>query len=368
MKKQPQNEALQIAPELRSIHKLLLNLENEIRNFHQGGPELNRLQIELLKIDSMRSNGCFGWKEGHQPPKGQGILHTLLSSCYKQLEAKRQFMGRIDEEIAPQLKPIRDQLCAVLHDLPKAVGNEIALSKLQGRLLEIENTHRESGVFGSFADPLPGQGVLHDLLNEAHTRVKHEVNILEKKEKQHQHPVALEIQPIEKKLQHILESIETVHDEEELRKVRGRLCQIDNERVNGQFGVKEGQGKSPPSGQAILHDLLNSCFVQLREKEAVMAAAEKHLDIQLKPIYSQLTHLLRDLHDVKSHPKDLPRLQGLLSEIDGRRHGGVFVPQSFGDKGSSSPPSEILPGQGVLHDLLHQCYVVARSVQENEHL
>lgn len=111
-------------------------------------------------------------------------------------------------------------------------------------------------MFGAGPRALPGQAVLADLLNEAYVKIQ---QLLEKESNAE---VASELQPLQTKITTLLEEIEDYHgDEHGLKQMQGRVNEIDNARVNGVFGYKEGQ--PAPAGQTVLMNILEACYAQV---------------------------------------------------------------------------------------------------------
>ncbi|KAJ1342026.1 hypothetical protein BSLG_003431 [Batrachochytrium salamandrivorans] len=133
--------------------------------------------------------------------------------------------------------------------------------------------------------------------------------------------------------------------------VQMRLGEIDNLRVDGKF--MDEQGGVPP-GQAVLHFLLHKCY---RLVYKLQMSCEPVAD-SLMPIYNQLRTLQRCINELKRWrvaltPQELIPYQLKLSAIDGQRQDGKFLDES----------GEVPGGQGILHDLLSDCYELLREMQ-----
>ncbi|CEM03546.1 unnamed protein product [Vitrella brassicaformis CCMP3155] len=156
---------------VHGTEKELRSLLHEIDGFHGDSQGLKRLQGMVNKIDSSRVNGVFGWQDGQDPPEGQAVLHALLHECYRKVKGKLDLLDMVEqEELDPALLPIKHDIEGVIKSL-KAVENPTEeLPRIQGRLDAIDSK-RVNGIFGDPKNILPGQAVLHDLLNEAYSTV-----------------------------------------------------------------------------------------------------------------------------------------------------------------------------------------------------
>lgn len=159
------------------------------------------------------------------------------------------------------------------------------------------------------------------------------------------------LKPIQHDLEKLYEEINNyAGDGEEIRKLQGRLNQIDNKRVNGVFG---GNGTTIPKGQAALHSLLHKCYYTLRYKVTQLEDADTEVDPSLVPIQKELEGILERLHKSTSG-REIRRYQGMLDAVDNKRQNGIF-----GD-------SAALKGQAVLHDLLNEGYITVHKLLEKE--
>eukprot|EP00918_Siedleckia_nematoides_P102208 GHVU01223314.1.p1 GENE.GHVU01223314.1~~GHVU01223314.1.p1 ORF type:complete len:374 (+),score=68.28 GHVU01223314.1:102-1124(+) len=164
--------------------------------------------------------------------------------------------------------------------------------------------------------------------------------------------VADSLKPVQKELDHLLESIKKCTDAEALKHLQGRVNKIDGERVNGHFGGAE----EVPAGQAALHTTLFHCYQEIRGKELILDKRDEQVDPKLKPIQHELEGIIRALR--KNRQEDgtnLKKYQGMLDHVDTQRKGGIFGP-------ADTP----LKGQAVLHDLLSEAYSLVREAQLHE--
>eukprot|EP00923_Selenidium_pygospionis_P014409 GHVN01024735.1.p1 GENE.GHVN01024735.1~~GHVN01024735.1.p1 ORF type:complete len:368 (-),score=67.49 GHVN01024735.1:392-1495(-) len=170
-----------VAVELRHTQKVLHALVTEIETYHGDTAGLRRIQGRVNAVEARKIDGVWMKEEGKEAPAGQGTLTDLLNQCYEKLHAKIEKFEEVDTGIHPSLKHIKKDLDSILRDLHVfgATMDLSTLQRLQGRLNNIDAAR----VQGIFVEPntlppatgaptaLPGQGALHDTLNDAYSVV-----------------------------------------------------------------------------------------------------------------------------------------------------------------------------------------------------
>ncbi|KAH6581507.1 hypothetical protein BASA61_003217 [Batrachochytrium salamandrivorans] len=275
------------------------------------------------------------------------------------LETLHRLQAELDA-ISPILHPIHDRLVEIKQELESLLTRRnphlFSLSEvqvLQDELREIDSA-RIDGKYIAKDDGsiVSGQACVIELLEACFDDV-HELmaarevisgdNPLQ--------PVYEDLVRIKGKLERLLLVGHWTIKSGDLVPVQMRLGEIDNLRVDGKF--MDEQGGVPP-GQAVLHFLLHKCY---RLVYKLQMSCEPVAD-SLMPIYNQLRTLQRCINELKRWrvaltPQELIPYQLKLSAIDGQRQDGKFLDES----------GEVPGGQGILHDLLSDCYELLREMQ-----
>eukprot|EP01068_Selenidium_serpulae_P003199 Selendium_serpulae@DN2938_c0_g1_i1.p1 len=351
------------------LHPIFTELEGvnkALEGFAGDTAELHKLHGQLNKIDTARVNGAFVVKS-EVPLPGQSQLHALMQRCYALLRLRELKLEKIEAALHPELEPLRRDLEGILAGLKRCKeGKMDKLPRYQGLLDNIDG-HRVNGVFIPPADcelkgdPLPGQAVLMDLLNEAYDL---SYDLRKSTDEPPDKKVAPELEYTRRSLHALSTAIDAYHgDEAGLRKLQGMVNAVQNSAVGGVFGQVEG--KAVPVGQGTISALMNDCFEKIRVKTELLAAMDAAIHPSLRPIKAELDGVLRDIHLFGSpHDEQMTRrLQGRVQKIDSERVQGVFIPR--GDNAPSDgsvPPS--LPGQGALHDTMSEAFTLIENLNK----
>lgn len=333
-----------LPPVMAGIWKDLAHIYGELEDFHGDTEALKHIKGRLCKVDYGRVNGIFAFTEGKPVLPGQGALHDLLHRCFELVRRREIQLDIIDSTIHPDLLSTKKEIEGLIKGLEKVKEGTEDLNRMQG-MLHLVEAKRTNGIFGPVDNPLPGQGVLHDLLNQAYCLVM---------QIQKNHP-SVDIDPTledtHRQLQKLAAELDNFHgDSVALKHLQGRLHAIDNSRVDGIFGGK--QGNIILLGQSTLHELMHRCYEQVRHKREKLDSSD--VSHELAPIKKELESIIKELNHLRTKPsnEELKKIQGRLDNIDSRRVNGIF-----------GNTSNVLAGQGVLHDLLNEAYCIVFEIQ-----
>ncbi|KAJ3061089.1 hypothetical protein HK102_009251, partial [Quaeritorhiza haematococci] len=294
--------------------------------------------------------------------KGLHVLRAKLKSC-SQLLSK---LHRHIDAIAPELRPLHSRLIEIKRELQSLLSRKLpsafSLAEvriLQDELVEIDSVRIDGKYYSRDGRILEGQGGIVGLLElcfeDVHGELEkliatRDVDVNTASPMRTVYERLLKIRARLERLQ--ITSRWTASLEKELVPLQMALGEIDNMRVDGKFLDGEGQ---IPEGQAILHFLLHKCYrlvYKLQTSTEIVADS-------LIPVYNQLLTLRTCVQELRKwkvvlSSRELIPYQLKLASIDNMRIDGKFV----------DPTTGLVPeGQGILHDLIHDCYEALEILQ-----
>ncbi|KAI8619404.1 hypothetical protein BC830DRAFT_1104467 [Chytriomyces sp. MP71] len=287
------------------------------------------------------------------------LLDAKLTSCKELLHNLKEALNAI----SPFLLPIHTRLVEIKNDLQQLLARRSAhafslaeVQMLQDELLEIDSARIDGSYLGKDGTVLPGQATVIWLLEQCYED-SHELLALRE---------AIDgdnaLRPIYESLIRLktkLEQLEIVNRYtfrcDELVPIQMELGKIDNLRIDGKFVANDADGHSViPEGQAVLHFLLHKCYRLVHKIQSMTEPVSE----SLMPIYNQLMTLRKCFLElqrwkVKLSMRDITMYQMKLSMLDNKRVDGKFI----------ADDGEIPEGQGILHDLLDECYQLQVELQ-----
>ncbi|KAJ3103130.1 hypothetical protein HK100_004256 [Physocladia obscura] len=274
---------------------------------------------------------------------GYSLLEAKLLSCQLKISIRN---------ISPFLLPVHTRLVEIKHDLEQLISRRNAhafslaeVQMLQDELLEIDSVRIDGSFLGKDGSVLPGQATVIWLLEQCYDDV-HELLALREAISGDNplRPVYESLIRLKTRLDELELMFRYTIKWDELVPVQIELGSIDNLRVDGKFVDAEG---NIPEGQAVLHFLLHKCY---RTVYKIQSMTEPVADA-LMPVYNHLMTLRKCFLELQRWRvpltmRDLTLYQVKLAKLDNQRVDGKFCAED----------GSIPEGQGILHDLLDQCY------------
>ncbi|KAJ3300699.1 hypothetical protein HK104_007600 [Borealophlyctis nickersoniae] len=344
----------------------LSRTNHQLRNLQQTGLyngatlETYRKRIQQLgeQVQSfgVRAEGAAARGRYEQ---GLALLRSKLQTC----ESNLSILSTSLHSIAPALIPVYDRLIELKEELLSILARKsphaFSLSEIQliqDELRSIDSVRIDGKFIGKDETVLSGQAAVISLMEECYDDV-HELlaardaiggnNPLR--------PIYEQLIRIKARLERMVLTIRwTMGRGEKLVAIQRELGDIDNLRVDGKFLDEQG---NVPEGQAILHFLLHKCY---RMVYKLVSTAEP-VDESLIPIYNQLTTLKNCLSELVRWRVSLTsaemipyqlRFAGFDNLVHHQRVDGKFL-----DANGNCPE-----GQGVLHQLMAQCYELIQDL------
>ncbi|KAJ3266938.1 hypothetical protein HDU77_008283 [Chytriomyces hyalinus] len=285
------------------------------------------------------------------------LLESKLVACQSILGELKELLGTI----SPFLLPIHARLVEIKHDLQQLLARRSAhafslaeVQMLQDELLEIDSARIDGSYLGKDGSVLPGQATVIWLMEQCYEDTHELLALREAIDGENPlRPIYESLVRIRTKLDHLEKVYRYTFRCDDLVPVQEELGEIDNQRVDGKFIDSTGQ---IPEGQAVLHFLLHKCYRIVYKIQSMTEPVSE----SLLPIYNQLMTLRKCFLElrrwkVKLAMRDLTMYQIKLAIIDNKRVDGKFV----GNDG------EVPEGQGILHELLSECYHLQAELQQN---
>lgn len=222
--------------------------------------DLNPFQDRLRVLDATRVNNSFPTPSG-KVKNGQGVLHDLLATCYTLVDELHAHRPHVD----PPLCPIRRELSEILSKLTaykkKGGFTHADLDEVRKRLVYIDSQRKNAAFVDDNGHVPHGQAELHSLLHKNFRLLR----ILSEGSE-----VAPALEPVLTQLEEIhdkLKELKARKDKNEVKvtevmltEFQDKLQKIEEQRKDA--AVKTKGGAIPP-GQAVVHDLLHSCYTLL---------------------------------------------------------------------------------------------------------
>ncbi|KAJ3074360.1 hypothetical protein HDU98_011429 [Podochytrium sp. JEL0797] len=287
---------------------------------------------------------------------GLRLLESKLASC---ITLHKELKEALDI-ISPFLLPIHARLVEIKHDLSQLISRRSAhafslgeVQMLQDELLEIDSARIDGSYLGKDGTVLPGQATVIWLLEQCYEDA-HELLALREAigGENPLRPVYETLLRLKTKLDHLQLAIKYTFKCDDLIPIQMELGKIDNMRFDGKF---VGENGVIPEGQAVLHFLLHKCYRMVYKIQAMTEPVGE----SVMPVYNELMTLRKCFLElirwkVKLSARDLTMYGVKLSMLDSKRVDGKFIAED----------GSIPEGQGILHDLLDECYNLRNELQE----
>jgi hypothetical protein len=237
------------------------------------------------------------------------------------------------------------------------------LGHLQSRLEDAEN-HFKKIKFDEEGEIPEGQAALSEMFEELYEEI-YSLVVLLPDELEEEPKVDELLVPLENKLKHIIENLETLKAKpkewlrtEDVGRIQNRLSDIDKQYSDERICRK---GKIP-AGQAIISELLEKAHELAHEVNVIVPMtpdAEKIQDKYLRNLHKKLRRILHHLYEIEKKPEDqlslyeIGHLQNQLSRID-----------NYYEEGKFTLHGEVPKGQAYLAEELDKAHQVVERIME----
>eukprot|EP00123_Amoebidium_parasiticum_P000879 comp11794_c0_seq1/m.6404 comp11794_c0_seq1/g.6404 ORF comp11794_c0_seq1/g.6404 comp11794_c0_seq1/m.6404 type:complete len:376 (-) comp11794_c0_seq1:249-1376(-) len=322
--------------------------------------EVNPLIGRLFEVDSKHVDAA----EHGQDPLVWKLIERQVNKAYSL--AWLLLEGEMHTDVT--LRPTLESLASVwtgLRRLQKLGYTTDDVRKYQESLHEIDAQRVDGKFFSDDGEVATGQAELSSLLHHCY-RLAH--NMLVETEE-----IDPALEPTYNKLVFVRGKLDALnrrksYTESEVRPFQQLLSDIEQTRTNGIFTpecttpardtrspVPPGATTPVPPGQAILSNLLDSCY----DKVHSLLVGVETIDPELMPIMKKLEEINATLDHyatTKSYTlEDIHHVQNRLDNIDDGRQGGRVA---FGAKPGVEPPR----GQAAIFAALDECYDKANDL------
>lgn len=280
----------------------------------------------------------------------------ILTNTVLIIRSLREEQDRIHDA----LRPIQNRLVEIKRELSSLLGRRqphafslCEVQILQEELRDIDDARIDGKFVAKTGEVISGQALVIDLLESCFDDV-HELLAL-KDPVTGDNPLRETYEDLIK-IKARLEKARLVHRwavrPEDLIPIQMKLGEIDSKRVDGKFLDEKGQC---PEGQAVLHLLLHKCYRLVY----ILLSTSEPVSPSLMPLHNQLITLRKCLVElrrwkVSMSSRELIPYQMKLASIDNKRVDGKFLDAATGEVGE---------GQGLLHDLLFQCFELLEQLK-----
>ncbi|KAJ3352141.1 hypothetical protein HDU83_008324 [Entophlyctis luteolus] len=331
----------------QNLQELELNVraaESAVQGFKAAAESRTSVSSTSGRVSVASTKSVIG---KHLGP-AYGLLESKMNSCSSLLKELNSALSAI----SPFLLPVHQRLVEIKEDLQQLLsrrnGHAFSLAEvqmLQDELLEIDSVRIDGSYLGKDGTVLPGQATVIWLLEQCYEDV-HELLALREaiSGENPLRPIYESLIRIKNRLDHLQLVIKYSFRCDELLPVQKELGAIDNLRVDGKFVDLDG---SVPEGQAVLHFLLHKCYRMVYKIQSMTEPVAE----SLMPVYIQLFTLRKCFLElqrwkVSLSMRDLTMYQVKLAALDNQRIDGKFCAED----------GSIPEGQGILHELLSECY------------
>ncbi|KAJ3215563.1 hypothetical protein HK099_006305 [Clydaea vesicula] len=269
-----------------AVMPVLMNLQHDLRNKHkEKAPKLT--EIQDLAERTWKANFMYENRLA-KLEKEKRMLENTMKNVWEGFDKLILPMWRIDDDLVPvyeNLVEIKRSLEALDCQPFYNADDSERLLKLQEQLHNIENEHCVNGLYVPIGwkrnERIPsGQSILASLMARNYKLVRHI---------QERGPtVSSELIPLESRLRRIIQTLDMIKENYtapyeddfgpipieplEIRLLQDQLAEIEGMKENGMFYAEDG---SIPSGQAVLHslleeayDLVHDCLIQIENQRA----------------------------------------------------------------------------------------------------
>jgi len=351
----------EVDPTLLPLHSSLTRMYKKLEYLKRTGgtntTALRKIQNKLGEIESSKRHGTFfAFAQQTEIPRGQAVLAHVFEKCMAAVHAMNE---NLEDEMDPAFEPLLGKLSAMsekLRSIESGWGT-VPCATMEELGSVQQDLNRLDAEFRQLPDKAGGARVGAEM----HRLRRHIQTLLEAAE-----PWVLE-DPVLQRSYNALSQLRLAMQElhtwakvtpfdmepyhAELMRV---LTQADLNHALSQ-ATKEGASESLQHARAMVEVVTCECF-DLQFK--LWDRSDKAVSEKGTPIFDKLMRvknglvLLRDRATILT-AYDILRYQRKLDEIDSKRQDGKFV-----------VGGQVIDGQAVLHEMLEECYELAREMLE----